>query len=45
MLTIVEVIPYSSFKQRLQLMKKYIGKAYIEICEGYLYIERVEDEV
>ncbi len=43
MLIVVEVIPYNSFKMRLQLMKKYIGKAYIEVNKDYLYIEKVEE--
>lgn len=45
MLTIVEVIRYKTFKERLQLVKEYTGRAYIEVCNGYLYIERVEEEV
>lgn len=39
---VVEVIPYSNFKHRLQLVKKYIGKAKIIVYDTYIYIERIE---
>lgn len=38
---VVEVIPYKTFKERLQLMKKIQStqKAKIEIYSNYLYVE------
>lgn len=41
---VVEVIFFKSFKERLQLMKRYIGKAYVEVYKDYIYIERMEEE-
>jgi hypothetical protein len=41
---VVEVIPYHSFKHRLQLVKKYIGKAKIVVYDTYIYVERIEGE-
>lgn len=42
---VVEVIPFRSFKERLQLVKRYIGKAQIIIYDTYVYIERIEGEI
>jgi hypothetical protein len=39
---LLKLYPYKTFKERLQLMKKYVGKSYIEIWSGYVYIERIE---
>ena len=41
---VVEVIPYRSFKQKIQLVKRYIGKAKAEIYDTYIYVERIEAE-
>lgn len=41
---VVEVIPYCSFKHRLQLVKKYIGKAKIIVYDAYIYVERIEGD-
>ena len=37
---VIEVIPYKTFKERLQVTKKYEGKAKITIYDRYIYIER-----
>lgn len=39
---VVEVIPFHSFKERLQLVKLIIGKGKITIYDNYIYFERVE---
>lgn len=39
---VVQVIPYKTFKERLQLVKKYEGKAKIIIYDQYIYIEMKE---
>ena len=39
---IVEIIPYSNFKERLNIIKEYDKKSKIEIFEDYIYIERTE---
>jgi hypothetical protein len=39
---VVELIPYSTFKERLKIIKEYDRKAKIEIFEDYIYIERTE---
>lgn len=41
---IIEVIPFHSFKERLQLIKQLIGKGKITIYENYIYYERIEGE-
>lgn len=41
---VVEVIPYRSFKHRLQLVKEYVGKAKIIIYDTYIYVERIEGD-
>lgn len=41
-LKVVELIPYSTFKERLKIIKQYDKKAKIEIFEDYIYIERTE---
>lgn len=41
-LKVVELIPYSTFKERLKIIKQYDKKAKIEIFEEYIYIERTE---
>lgn len=41
-LKVVELIPYSTFKERLKIVKEYDKKAKIEILEDYIYIERTE---
>ena len=41
-LKVVELIPYSTFKERLKIVKEYDKKAKIEIFENYIYIERTE---
>ena len=41
-LKVVELIPYSTFKERLKIVKEYDKKAKIEILENYIYIERTE---
>ena len=41
-LKVVELIPYSTFKERLKIIKQYDKKAKIEISENYIYVERTE---
>lgn len=41
-LKVVELIPYSTFKERLKIIKQYDKKAKISIFEEYIYIERTE---
>ena len=41
-LKVVELIPYSTFKERLKIIKQYDKKARIEILENYIYVERTE---
>lgn len=42
---VVEVIPFHSFKERLQLVKQFIGKGNtIIIYNHFIYIERIEGE-
>ena len=41
-LKVVELIPYSTFKERLKIIKQYDKKAKIEIFENYIYVERTE---
>lgn len=35
---IIEVIPYSSFKEKISIVKKYKGQADIEIEDDYVCI-------
>ena len=39
---VVEIIPYSTFKERLKIIKEYDKKAKISIFEDYIYVERTE---
>ena len=41
-LKVVELVPYSTFKERLKIIKQYDKKAKISIFEEYIYIERTE---
>ena len=41
-LKVVELIPYSTFKERLNIIKQYDQKSRIEIFDNYIYIERTE---
>ena len=41
-LKVVELIPYSTFKERLKIIKQYDQKSKIEIFEKYIYVERTE---
>jgi hypothetical protein len=37
---VIEIIPYGSFKEKMQITKKYDGKAKIEILDNrYIYVE------
>jgi len=38
---VIEVIPYRTFKEKLQIVKDYEGKGKIEILRNIVYIERV----
>lgn len=40
-MVIIEVIPYKTFRQRLQVIKEYDGKGKIIIYDHYIYIERI----
>ena len=37
---IVEVIPYSTFKERVSIVNKYIGQAKIEVTDEYVCVTR-----
>ena len=39
---VVELIPYSTFKERLKIIKQFDKKAKIEIFEKHIYVERIE---
>lgn len=41
-LKVVELIPYSTFKERLNIIKQFDQKAKIEIFEKHIYVERTE---
>ena len=41
-LKVVELIPYSTFKEKLNIIKQFDQKARIEILENYIYVERTE---
>lgn len=38
---IIEVIPYKTFRERLQVTKEYDGRGKIIIYDQYIYIERI----
>lgn len=43
---IVEIIPFRSFKERIRLVKQFIGKRNtIIIYDNFIYVERIEGEV
>jgi hypothetical protein len=47
LLQMVSIIPYKSFKQRLQFVKdieRIYRKAKISICDGYIVVVRLEDD-
>ncbi len=39
---VIEVIPYKSFKERVKIVKSFIGKAKVEVFEDYVLIDRIE---
>ena len=41
-LKIVELIPYSTFKEKLKIIKQFDQKSKIEIFEKHIYVERTE---
>ena len=41
-LKVVELIPYSTFKERLKIIKQFDKKAKIEIFDKHIYVERTE---
>ncbi|WP_164917277.1 hypothetical protein [Clostridium sp. JN-9] len=41
---VVEVVPFHSFKERLQLVKQFIGKGTIIIYDTFIYFEKLEGE-
>lgn len=41
---IVEVVPFRSFRERLQLVKQFIGKGTIIIFDTFIYFEKIEGE-
>lgn len=41
-LKVVEFIPYSTFKERLNIIKQYDKSSKVEIFENYIYVERIE---
>lgn len=36
----VETIEYRNFKEKINITKKYLGKAKIEVYEDYVYVEQ-----
>lgn len=36
----IEIINYRNFKEKMNITKKYRGKAKIEIYKDYVYVER-----
>lgn len=36
----IEIIGYRSFKEKMNITKKYRGKAKMEIYKDYVYVER-----
>lgn len=41
---VVEAIPYQNFKQKLRLVKQYVGRAKITVYPNYIYVERIEGD-
>ncbi|WP_158220074.1 hypothetical protein [Tissierella sp. P1] len=41
-LTVVEYIPFRTFKEKINITKKHLGKGKIVIDERHVYIERKE---
>ena len=42
-LTVVEVIPFESFKEKIKITKVELKKrAKVEVCQGFIYVERRE---
>ena len=39
-MTIIELIPFSSFQEKIKITREYSGRAKIEIWEGYIYTQR-----
>lgn len=39
-LTVVETIKYRTFKEKIDITKKYGGKARIQIYDNYVYLEK-----
>lgn len=39
-LQIVEAIPFQTFKEKIEIVKKYENKGHIEVLDGLIYIER-----
>ena len=39
-LTVVETIKYRTFKEKIDITKKYDGKAKIQIYDNYIYLEK-----
>ena len=44
-LTIVETKEYRTFKDKLNITKKYDGKAKMEIYKDYIYVEKKEYKI
>lgn len=42
---VVEIIPYTSFKKKMQLTKEINGKGKITVFENYLLLERFELDI
>ena len=41
-LKVMELIPYSTFKEKLNITKQYDKSSKVEIFENYIYVERIE---
>ena len=39
-LTVVETIEYRTFKEKIDITKRYGGKAKIQIYDNYIYLEK-----
>jgi len=44
-LQVIRAIPYESFKEKINITRKYKGKGYIEVLEDLVYIENKEYSV
>ena len=44
-LTVVEIINYRSFKEKIDITKIYGGKAKIQIYDNYIYLEKKEYKI